>query len=234
MKTTFKAFSLFFILLILGPIEKSFGQFIGQSEINGFTKASEIRILYHYSETEGLIEIGDAYSKARGVTIFSAMNDLNIRAKKKLLEEASVRGASHVLITSKTPDDAGMFGRLFSYQAVFYKHPDLKIDIEQLKSKMDGSSLKSIKSLVSNRNHFGAQNKLTTGSVNLPIDSNLEFFEKDHRVFGRMKVLKSTGSVFEVKTFEVIGMNDESLLLSIELAKDKEYAAYWFEFVKKQ
>jgi hypothetical protein len=92
----------------MGPIHYTFGQFIGRIEINGFTKASEIRLLYDYSETEGLIEIGDAYSKARGVTVFSAMNGLNNRAKKKLLEEASVRGASHVLITDKIPDDAGL------------------------------------------------------------------------------------------------------------------------------
>lgn len=233
MKPDFKILPILFILLSLGPIHDTFGQFIGRIEIKGFTKASDIRLLYDYSETEGLIEIGDAYSKARGVTVFSAMNDLNNRAKKKLLEEASVRGASHVLITDKIPDDAGLFGRLFSYQAVFYRHPDLKIDLERLKAKVNEHSLRSMKSLVTNRNRFGAQNKIATGTVKLTLDSDLEFFKKDGRIFGRTRVLKSIGTVFEVKTFEVIGMSEDSLLLSIELKDNKQYAAYWFDFVKR-
>lgn len=233
MKTILKTLIVFFLLLNLVTIHNTYGQFIGRIDIKGFTKASDIRLLYDYSETDGLIEIGDAYSKARGVTVFSAMNDLNNRAKKKLMEEASVRGASHALITDKIPDDAGLFGRLFSYQAVFYRHPDLKIDLEKLKAKISDHSLRSMKSLVTNRNRFGAQNKLATGTVKLTLDSDLEFFEKDGRIFGRTRVLKSIGTVFEVKTFEVIGMNEDSLLLSIELENNKEYAAYWFDFVKR-
>jgi hypothetical protein len=87
MKIKTALFFTFFLYLNLGSSQFSFVQFIGQREIRKFTTTSDIQILRGHSEASGLIEIGDAYAKARGLTIFSAVNALNNRAKKKLLEE---------------------------------------------------------------------------------------------------------------------------------------------------
>ncbi|MGY6742099.1 MAG: hypothetical protein ACXIUQ_05120 [Cecembia sp.] len=231
MKTTLIT-TIYFIFLNLSSIYLSQAQFIAQEEIKGFTTASDVIILRDYSETKGLIELGEAYSKARGVTIFSAMNALNSRAKKKLLEEASARGASHVWITERLPDDAGMFGRLVSYNAVFYRKPENKIDISQVKKKITETPFKNSVTFYTDRNNFGAKTKYFIGPVWTILNTEVEIFEKNNRVYIQKKVIKAARNISEIKTYEVIGIGKEKMLLSLELEKDKKYGAHLFEPMK--
>lgn len=230
-KTAF--FFIFFLYLNLGSSQFSFGQFIGQREIPGFTTPSDIQILRDHSETNDLIEIGDSYAKARGVTVFSSMNNLNNRAKKKLLEEAAIRGASHVWIIDKLPDDAGLFGRLVSYNAVFYRHPDLKMDIEAVKQAFEANELKGTFRMVSNRNAFGAKNTNADNFDFANIDPDTGIFEKNGRVFVQVTNRRLPGAALNTKTYEVTAMDEDSILLVEELVENKKYVAHLFRLKKK-
>jgi|GEM_PF-2304698 len=227
----------FFLLMIfhLGTTSLSFGQLIGTKPIKGFTSASDIQQLRDHSETKGFIEIGDAYSKARGVTIFSAMNALNNRAKKKLLEEAAIRGATHVWIENKLPDDVGVFGRLVSYHAVLYRHPDVQMDLITVKQAFVDNDLRSASRMVINRNAFGAKYTIAENLSLIQVDPETDIFEKNGRIFVEIKIRKSSAEVVSTKKeYEVIALDDESIMLSEELEENKKYAAHLFKLSKKK
>lgn len=198
--------------------------------LQGFTKTEDITILDDFSEVDGLVKIGEAYSKARGVTMFSAMNSLNSRAKKKLLEEATVRGASHVWISKRLPDDGiGLtfffLGRLFSYQAIFYRESNNGISVERVKSIVQDNKFLTTQTMTTNRNTFGAKHANAMSGNILTVDANAEVTAKNGRVFISIKSPKPTG-ILSTNTYEVIGANNDQILLSQEIKEEKKFRAF--------
>ncbi|EOZ99767.1 hypothetical protein A33Q_0448 [Indibacter alkaliphilus LW1] len=225
-----KSIPLLFILAYFTINSTAEAQLISKYDnLQGFTKTEDIIILDDFSQVDGLIKIGEAYSKARGVTMFSSMNSLNVRAKRKLLEEATVRGASHVLITHKIPDDGvGLtsifMGRLFSYQAIFYKSEDKILSEENIKPIIEGKRFVNSQNMTTNRNTFGANHsKMASGKL-LTIDANAEIVSKNKKVYIEFKTRKPTG-ILVSNTFEVIGANENFILLFEELTAEKKYRA---------
>lgn len=198
--------------------------------LKGFTKTEDIVILDDFSEVDGLFKIGEAYSKARGATMFSAMNRLNSRAKKKLLEEATVRGASHVLITKRQPDDgigltSFFIGRLFSYQAILYRSADNFLKEDQVKTILDGNRFINNQIMSTNRNTFGANHSQMPSGKLLTIDDNTELFSKNNKLYITIKIPNRIG-IYENFTYEIIGANENHILLSEEVVGEKKFRAY--------
>ncbi|MBW3468821.1 hypothetical protein [Arthrospiribacter ruber] len=227
-KTTFLLFLAITFCSALAPV---YGQKIeNYSGLEGFTTTSNIEILDDFSQTEGLIKIGDAFSKARGATAFSAINNLNRRAKRKLLEEATVRGASHVFITKGFPDDGiGLttifIGRLFTYQAIFYKSEDKVLSENQVKNILSGHRFVNTQNMSTNRNAFNA-NHIRIGSGKLfTIDENAELSTRKGKIYLTTKSPKPIG-IIKADEFEIIGINENHILLSQELVPDKKYRAF--------
>ncbi|PRY86641.1 hypothetical protein [Mongoliibacter ruber] len=226
-----KTIPLALIFTFFSFLNSSEAQLINKFEnLQGFTKTDDITILDDFSEVSGLVKIGEAYSKARGVTLFSAMNNLNSRAKRKLLEEATVRGASHVLITKRLPDDGigltSLFlGRLFSYQAIFYKEDSNIISENQVRSVIQNNRFTATQTMTTNRNTFGAKHaNFGSGSI-LRVDSNTELTSKNGKVFIIAKTPKPTGIIIS-DTYEVIGFNSDYILLTKEIKDEKMFRAY--------
>lgn len=231
MKFIKKTFLLVVAITLCSALVPVYGQTIeNYSGLEGFTTISNIEILDDFSQTEGLIKIGDAFSKARGATAFSAINNLNRRAKRKLMEEATVRGASHILISKGLPDDGiGLtsifIGRLFTYQATFYKSEDKVLSESQVKNILSGHKFVNTQTMSTNRNAFNA-NHIRMGSGRLfTIDENAELSTRKGKIYLTTKSPKPSG-IFQADKFEVIGVNENHILLSQELVPDKKYRAF--------
>lgn len=217
-------------------VSMSFGfdtqaQFTGKNyDIEGFTKTVDIKVVNNHSETAGLIEIGEAFSKARGTTFFSPINRINSRARRKLLEEASVRGASHVWVLNRTTE--GGFGRLVSYHAVFFRHPDFVIGAKKLEEFIQNGNLKPVQTLTADRNASG----LKPGMISLVFKLDPSTIQvNDNRLYVDNKYLrgaeaKGYSSPFQ-RTFEVIGLNDEYIVLVEVLEEGKTYQARLYQKV---
>lgn len=225
-----------FVLLLLASLsisQESTAQFSGKNyDISGFTKTADLKVVNDHSQTTGLNEIGEAYSKARGATIFSPMNKINNRARKKLLEEASVRGASHVWIVNRTTE--GGFGRFVSFHAVFYRHGESSINAQRVAAFLQDGSLKPIQTLTADRNASGLKTEMIASEFKLD-PSTIQ--TKDNRVFVDNIYIGGNAAKAGInpyqRTFEVIGINDEYIVVAEVLQEGKTYQARLYQKISK-
>lgn len=229
--TTLKFVLLLAFSLLLGV--DGMAQFSGNNhDISGFTKINDLKIVNDEDEVEGQIEIVEAYSKARGATIFSPMNKINNRARRKLLEEASMRGASHVWVLHRTIE--GGFGRFVSYHAVFYRHEDLAINPDKVRNFLQDGNLRPVQISKADRNGAGLKTEMLMSQFKL--DPNT-IKVKDKRVFIENVYLggaetKGVNDSFE-RTFEVIGIDDKFIIVAEEVQEGKTFEARVYEKVQK-
>jgi hypothetical protein len=208
-------------------------QFSGNNyDISGFTKVDDLKIVNDEDEVESQIEIGEAYSKARGATIFSPMNRINNRARRKLLEEASVRGASHVWVLHRTIE--GGLGRFVSYHAVFYRDKELAINPGKVRNFLQDGNLKPVQITRSDRNGSGLKTEMILTQFKL--DPNT-IQVKNNRVFVDNVYLggsedKGVKNSFE-RTFEVIGIDEKFIIVAEEVQEGKTFEARVYEKVQK-
>jgi hypothetical protein len=229
--TKYKFVLLLSVSLLLGI--DGMAQFSGNNyDITGFTKVDDLKIVNDEDEVKGQIEIGEAYSKARGATIFSPMNRINNRARRKLLEEASVRGASHVWVLHRTIE--GGFGRFVSYHAVFYRHEDLTINPDKVRDFLQDGNLRPVQISEADRNGSGLKTEMLLSQFKL--DPNT-IQVKDNRVFVDNVYLggtetKGVKNSYE-RTFEVIGIDGKFIIVAEELQEGKTFGARVYEKVQK-
>lgn len=194
--------------------------------VTGITNIDELKVVHNEDEIEEQNEIGQAYSKARGATIFSTMNRINSRARRKLLEEASIRGASHVWILDQTVE--GGLSRFVSYHAVFYRDKDLEVRAEQVKEVLSRGNLKPTQALKTNRNGAGLKQKMPEDQFKL--DPNTIQMKGGRVMVSNMSVQGAkTGR--SNRTFEVIGLNEKYIILSEEVFEGKIYEARLYEIL---
>lgn len=229
--TTFKFVLLLSFSLLLGV--DGIAQFSGNNyDITGFTKVEDLIIVNDEDAVEGQIEIGEAYSKARGATIFSPMNKINNRARRKLLEEASLRGASHVWVLHRTIE--GGLGRFVSYHAVFFRHQDLAINPDKVRDLLQDGNLRPVQISKVDRNGAGLKTEMLLSQFKLNPNT---IQVKDNRVFVDNVYLggtetKGAKNSYE-RTFEVIGIDEKFIIVAEELQDGKAFGARVYEKVQK-
>lgn len=76
--------------------EQEFNRIV--TEVNGLYDAPNIYITFVPEEVDGLYAKGELFSKAVGVTIWSAINSVNNRSLRKLKAEAAMLGANVVFL----------------------------------------------------------------------------------------------------------------------------------------
>ncbi|MHA7131559.1 hypothetical protein [Algoriphagus namhaensis] len=154
------------------------------------------------------------------------MNRINSRARRKLLEEASIRGASHGWILERTVE--GGLSRFVSYHAVFYKNEELAVSAEQVRDVLSQGNLKPAQALKTNRNASGFKQKMPEDRLKLD-PNTIEV--KEGRVFVKIMGEKPGKTGSPTRTFEVIGLDEKYIILSEEVIDGKVYEALLFEIL---
>lgn len=211
-----------FALFVLGSFSVQ-AQFISRmGPVDGFTKPEDITILHDYSETKDLIKIGEAHSKARGAWVFTAINAIDTRARKKLLEEASSRGASHVWITQRMP--YGGLEKFYSYQAVLYQAPEKKITEAQVREVLSKGTFAHQQTARTNRNAYGIKLKSINKENVITLHEGSDIFSTEEGVFVNIQTPKRN----EVRTFtyQIIGIQENLIFLSEVVKPNKIYAVH--------
>jgi len=143
---------------------------------------NEIQVSHLASEIEGYKKLETIYSKARGVTVLSAINNVNNRALKKLKTEAAMLGADAILITNNYQKGVQFSSPVqVTYTAVAYISKPITID--QVKNGISGKQYHRNVTARYNRNHFGHNLKFGDNTV-FPLDPD-KLYEKDGRVMLR-------------------------------------------------
>jgi hypothetical protein len=191
-------------------------------DVRGVTTPKDIVILSDFSETKDLHKLGEAHSKARGVTYFSAMNAMNSRAKRKLLEEASIRGASHVWITQRMP--YGGIQKFFSYQANLYQSDENTLTEADVRKALENNTFTHRKTISSNRNAFKSKTRFISSDKVLTLHAGSEIFSNEKGVFVTITYPKGT-KVFRTD-YQIVGIHKNIIVLVEEIKADKRYAAH--------
>ncbi|MGY6520477.1 MAG: hypothetical protein ACXIUD_02040 [Mongoliitalea sp.] len=223
MITNFKTSYLLALILFITCSFTAQAQFIERlGPVEGFTKPEEITILHDYSETKDLIKIGEAHSKARGAWVFTAINAIDTRARKKLLEEASSRGASHVWITQRMP--YGGLEKFYSYQAVLYLAPEKKISEQQVRNILSNSTFSHQQTARTNRNAYGIRLKSINKENVITIHEGSDIFSTDEGVFVNIQTPKRDKVL--TFTYQIIGIQENLIFLSEVVKPNKVYAVH--------
>jgi len=111
-----------------------------------FDDLDQMRIYHLESQLEGYTLIGEVYSKARGVTTLSAINNINNRAIRKLKAEAAMLGGEALFIVNNYQKGVQFYAPVqVTYTAmVFAKNILTKAQVEQMvagKTFTDGATV---------------------------------------------------------------------------------------------
>lgn len=88
--------------------------------------------------------------------------------------------------------------------------------------------------MVINRNAFGAKYTIAENVSLIQVNPETDIFEKNGRIFVEIKIRKSPVEVVSSKKeYEVIALDESSIMLSEELLENKKYAAHLFRLAKK-
>ncbi|HSJ67885.1 MAG TPA: hypothetical protein VK921_09430 [Anditalea sp.] len=111
-----------------------------------FDDLDQIQTFHLDSQLEGYTYLGEVYSKARGVTTLSAINNINNRALRKLKTEAAMLGGEAVFIVNNYQKGVQFYAPVqVTYSAMVYTRNVLtKNQVEQLvagKTFTDGATV---------------------------------------------------------------------------------------------
>lgn len=170
-------------------------------------RTNNISLLYFQGETDGMEKIQTIYSKARGVTIFSAINKVNNRALRKLKTEASMLGADAILIVNNYQKGVQMASPVqVTYTAIAYKTNPLLHD--QVKAAMSGKQYFQTGTAIYNRNAFG-HNLNFNYNTRFPVDPD-KLYEENGRVMIRLD-----------RNYQVVSISPQQLVLGYYQVPDK-------------
>jgi hypothetical protein len=112
------------------------------------------------SDLEGMQRTETIYSKARGITIFSAINNVNNRALRKLQTEAAMLGADAIYITNNYQKGVQFYSPVqVTYSAVTYRQEPLTL--EKVNELVEGKTFQYRTKIRYNRNAFGPKMSMT-------------------------------------------------------------------------
>jgi hypothetical protein len=149
--------SIFFSLFMIIAFQ-SYGQ---GSYINLNKRINKVTLLYFQDETDGMERIQPIYSKARGVTGISAINNVNNRALRKLRVEAAMLGADAVYITNNYQKGVQFSSPVqVSYSALAYTSK--VYSLEEVKAIHASKAYYPRFRITYNRNSFSEKVKILT------------------------------------------------------------------------
>ncbi|MGY6558466.1 MAG: hypothetical protein ACXIT9_04200 [Nitritalea sp.] len=238
------------LLLLFSFQNTSMGQFLSEvPQVAGFTPDHKIVVVDDFKEVEGMIRLGEAFSKARGTFsyslafgIYPSMNSVHERALRKLKAEASMRGASHIYVKSVAHN--GGIGRFVSYVATFYRAEP--IDIAKAKTLIAGNEFLVMNTATFNRNRYKPKVKAQD------LLRVKEAFRDTEENGGRLFTMGLIGERSKEKTvkaykrgvdaqieggpddyfYEVIGVNDDFILVAETERRGRTYKMHVLNRVK--
>ncbi|EIM78657.1 hypothetical protein A3SI_01106 [Nitritalea halalkaliphila LW7] len=248
-KSTFLPLGILFLLLFSFQNPSAAQLLTEIPQVDGYTPDHKIVVVDDYKQVEGMIRVGEAFSKARGTFsyslafgIYPSMNSVHERALRKLKAEASMRGASHIYVKSVAHN--GGFGRFVSYVATFYRAE--AIPVAKAKELIAGNEFLVMNTATFNRNRYKpkvkAQDLLRVQSA----FQNTE--EKDGRLF-TMGMLGERTNEKAAKSYlrgvdaqieggpdeyfyEVIGVSDDFILVAETERRGRKYKMHVLNRVK--
>ncbi len=122
--------------------------------LNAYKRWPDIEVANFESQLDGMKALPQIYSKARGVTIFAAINNVNNRALRKLKLEAAMLGADAIYVSNNYQKGVQFYSPVqVAYTATPYvKEP---ITVERVKSLLQDRNYHPRTLTRYNRNRFG-------------------------------------------------------------------------------
>lgn len=118
-----------------------------------FDELDQIEIFHLDSQLDGYTYLGEVYSKARGVTTLSAINNVNNRALHKLKSEAAMLGGEAVFIVNNYQKGLQFYAPVqVTYSAMVYTRNVLTKD--QVEQMVAGKTFTDGATVVYSRNAF--------------------------------------------------------------------------------
>jgi len=123
------------------------------SSVYLFDDLDQMEVYHLESQLEGYSLIGQVYSKARGVTTLSAINNVNNRALRKLKAEAAMLGGEAVFIVNNYQKGVQFYAPVqVAYTAMVYTRNILTRD--QVEQFVSGKTFTDGATVVYSRNAF--------------------------------------------------------------------------------
>jgi len=199
----------FFCFLFLTIACQSFGQSPFQSVKN---RANDVSLLYFQDETEGMVRIQPIYSKARGMTVLSAINNVNNRALRKLKIEAAMLGADGLYITNNYQKGVQFLAPVqVTYSAVAYR--ETQLTVEGVKAMYSDKSYRSRSRVIYNRNSFSEK---------------IKFLSDPNKELNFTNIIEERGYIWVDITYNnrrqryrVVRADENQIILSRYVEKDK-------------
>lgn len=199
--------SILLLAIALIYSQNSFSQLKGW-DINGFTPVEEIEVLHDFSEVNDLHKGELIFSKARGAFSISAINAINNRALLKLKTEASMKGASHIFIDYRNIENS-VFSKSSMYSATLYKKN--KLNLSEVKNKLDGKSLVFNNKTTYNRNKWRTNISLSIIGTNAKVVSDP--VEKNGKIMIKLNTVGSGNVDLLGIEHEIIAIENNLLLV---------------------
>jgi len=191
-------FLLFVLLTVSG--NASAQQYQNRKMVSWISAIGNVQVHHIATEIEGSKKLETVYSKARGVTILSAINNVNNRALRKLKTEASMLGADAILITNNYQKGVQFLSPVqVSYTAVAYISNPLALD--EVKEAIAGKEYVHIQTIRYSRNAFGHKLKIEN-NFTVPIDSD-KLFEENGKIMIHLD-----------RKYQVVDISEDHLVLS--------------------
>jgi hypothetical protein len=179
-------------------------------DVNGLTDMHKVFVTYNPDEVKGLINLGELYSKATGVTVFSNMSTVKNRSVNKMKAEATMLGANAVLISDAqsrgnyygneiTPSQATqtvLFGQAYS---------TTKKNLNKWMGALESADVVFYQSHSLNRNDFNPkmQMALTYDENRVPIINQITDLKiRDGRMFVKIPGMRTKTEDLEVISYE--------------------------------
>lgn len=184
--------------------------------VNGLKDSENVYITYNPNDVQGLIPMGDLYSKATGVTILSSINSVKNRAMDKLKAEAAMVGANVVLIgnlyqrgnTYGGENQAGNSTQTSFSGTAFSSE---KLDMEQAIEFLETYEVHHYQTHTLNRNAWSPEKEVATklDKDHKPILFTIDQIrEEDNKLFVSTPDIRS-----KTKELQVIYVADDHMIL---------------------
>jgi hypothetical protein len=179
-------------------------------EVKGLNDVDKVFITYNPEEVKGLINLGELYSKATGVTVFSNMSSVKNRSLEKMKAEATMIGANAVLI-SNAQSRGNYYGNEYSpsqsTQTVFFgqAYTTSKKSLDKWKETLEGAEVVFYQSHSLNSNDFSPKIEMALryDENRIPIIHQIsELNIIDGRLFAKIPELRTKNEILEIIGYE--------------------------------
>ncbi len=205
-------------------------------DVNGLTDMDKVFVTYNPDEVKGLINLGELYSKATGVTVFSNMSTVKNRSLDKMKAEATMLGANAVLIS-----DARSRGNYYgneiipsqSTQTVLFgqAYSTSKNNLDKWKAALEGADVVFYQSHSFNKNDFSPKIEMVLqyDDNRIPVITQItESNISDERLFVKIPAIRTKTENLEVISYEngtltLMGKNKNTIYNYILKTKESDF-----------